>query len=372
MARHRLVHHQVVQHVPVVFAVERGDPLRRPVRWGGGDGDECRHRRHLQRPGRIAVGHRDAAVDLRHLDHLDRVVEHRDQPVLPDEGGLCGERAAAERQDVRVIGRLGGQLAEDLPDDRIALGCRPAWAAAPAVAAGDLGRQRRDLLADPVQVGVRPGQDGVRVGLGVQGQGQLPREQLGADPRVREPAVRGTLAEPRGQPRAVPGQRVQSGRAHGGDVVAAFRRVPQGSVDDVGDQGDRARELGDRGLQVHLWHGSQQLPGGGQGRGDPGQPASDRGEAIWQRGEVPGEQPVDGPARVGQQRVPGVLTQLVMLEDLPGHVVRHHGRVHLVLRRQRGGIHRAERGRPVVQGLPVGCERVRGGAGQLGVEPVVA
>ncbi len=89
-------------------------------------------------------------------------------------------------------GAVGGQLAEHLPDDRIALGRRPAWAADPAAAAGDLGRQRRDLLADPVQVGVRPGQDGVRVGLGVQGQGQLPREQLGADPRVREPAVRGT------------------------------------------------------------------------------------------------------------------------------------------------------------------------------------
>ena len=38
------------------------------------DRDERRQRRWLERPRRVAVGDRDAPVDLRHVDQLDRVV----------------------------------------------------------------------------------------------------------------------------------------------------------------------------------------------------------------------------------------------------------------------------------------------------------
>ena len=69
---------------------------------------------------------------------------------------------------------------------------------------------------------------------------------------------------------------------------------------DLGDQRDRAGELGDRGFQMHSWHRSEQLPGRRQHRGHLGEPSRDRGEPAGQRGEVPGQQLVDGAARVGQ------------------------------------------------------------------------
>ena len=145
---------------------------------------------------------------------------------------------------------------------------------------GDLRGQRADLRAHPVQVGVRPGEDGVRVRLCVQGERQFPGEQAGAGPRVRERWPRGGLGEPRGQPRAVPGQRVQSGRAHRRDVALASRRVPQRGVHDLGDQRDRAGELRDRGFQMDPGHRAQLLPRRRQRGRDRGQPARDRGEPV--------------------------------------------------------------------------------------------
>ncbi len=78
VAGHGLMHHQVVHHVPVVLAVERGDSPGRPVRRRRRHRDERRQRRGLERAGGVAVGHRDPAVDFRHRDQLHRVVVDRD------------------------------------------------------------------------------------------------------------------------------------------------------------------------------------------------------------------------------------------------------------------------------------------------------
>ena len=116
VAGHGLVHHQVVHHVPVVLAVERGDPLRRPVGRRRRDRDERGQRRRLERAGGVAVGHRDPAVDLRHRDQLDRVVVDRDQAAVGHEGGLRGQGVPAELQDGGVVRHVPGQPVEDLPD----------------------------------------------------------------------------------------------------------------------------------------------------------------------------------------------------------------------------------------------------------------
>ena len=60
-------------------------------------------------------------------------------------------------------------------------------------------------------------------------------------------------------------------------------------------------------------------------------PEHRRFQPFGQRREIPGQQLVDGPAGVGEQRVPGVLAQFVELEDPPRHAVGHHRGVHPVL-----------------------------------------
>ena len=79
------------------------------------------------------------------------------------------------------------------------------------------------------------------------------------------------------------------------------------------------------------------------------QPPGDRTQPVGQRREVPGQQLVDGLARVGEQRVPGVLAQLVDLEHPPGHAVRHHRGVHPVLGRQGAAVDRGEPRGPAVE-----------------------
>jgi hypothetical protein len=146
----------------------------------------------------------------------------------------------------------------------------------------------------------------------------------------------------------------------------------EGSPDLLADQRDRAVELPDGGLQVDPGHGLELAPGLGQHGGNLGQPAGHRGEPVRQRGEVPSQQLVDGPPRVGQHRVPGVFGQFVQLEHPPGHAVRHHRGVDLVLGRQRAEIQGVQAGGPAVQGAPLVGPGGRGRIGQPVVEPVVA
>ena len=85
-----------------------------------------------------------------------------------DERCLCFERVAAELEDVRVVGHIPRQLVKHLPDRlRAALtgpgfAC-PGFACPGSACPGHRGGQLGDLVADPVQVGLRPGQDRVRV-----------------------------------------------------------------------------------------------------------------------------------------------------------------------------------------------------------------
>jgi len=81
---------------------------------------------------------------------------------------------------------------------------------------------RSDLLAHPVQVGLRPGQDSVRVRGRAQGEGEFAGKPQRPDPGVREIAV--TVGEPCRQP---------------GRFGCGLER----HVDLVADQRDRAVEL---------------------------------------------------------------------------------------------------------------------------------
>ena len=81
MARHRLVHRQIANHVIVVFAKERFLSLFRPVFW----------RRSNREKGfailvewtrRITIGNGDAALEFRHRDHVQRNARDSDQVVL--------------------------------------------------------------------------------------------------------------------------------------------------------------------------------------------------------------------------------------------------------------------------------------------------
>ena len=100
---------------------------------------------------------------------------------------------------------------------------------------------RSDLLAHPVQVGLRPGQDSVRVRGRAQGEGEFAGKPQRPDPGVREIAV--TVGEPCRQPGAVPRQRLERGGAHPGELRGRFGCGLERHVDLVADQRDRAVEL---------------------------------------------------------------------------------------------------------------------------------
>ena len=168
------------------------------------------------------------------------------------------------------------------------------------------------------------------------------------------------------------GQRLEGGGPHPGELRAAAGRGLKCGVDLLADQRDRPVELPDRGFQVHPRHPPELPPGLGQHRGNLRQPPGHRTQPVAQRREVPGQQLVDGLARVGLQRVPGVLAQLVDLEHPPRHAVRHHRGVHPVLGRQGTPIDRGEPRGPAVKRTPFGLKRLRRGIRQARVEPVIA
>ena len=180
--------------VRVVLAVERAHPLGRPVRRSRRHREERREVRGLQRPGRVAVRHGDAAVDLGHLDDAHRIVPAlRDghQVVLADEPGRLLERLRAQPQHRRVVDVPGlGQLVEHL---------------AGVPAADEVG----DLRLDPHEVALGPHQHRVRRRLGVQRVPQLGGVQLGPEPGVAVGADRSTGAQGRLEPGDVVVQRLQ-------------------------------------------------------------------------------------------------------------------------------------------------------------------
>ena len=282
--------------------------------------------------------------------------------MVADEGRLRGQRLRAEGQDRRLFGGVGAEPVEDLPR-------RPA----------EVGRDPGDLVGDAVEVGLGPGQDRVGVRGRLQGQRELAGEQLRAEPGVGEtvrvigPAGGRSreLGQPGGEPVAVRRQRLERGRP--GLVDLGHRRV---SAHGIGrclrDQRDRPVELGDRGLQVNLRHPPEACARRRQRVGHPRQPAGQRVQPLRQRRVVPRQQHVDRRAGVGEQRVPGVLAQLLDFEQAARHVARHQRGVHPQLRLEGRPVQVGELGGEAVENAPLVRQRGLRHVRQQLVEPVIA
>ena len=122
MPRHRLVDGEFLQHVVVVLAEERLHALRRPVRRRRRDVEEGLAVL-LQRSRRIARGHGDAAIELRHGRDLNRLRRHGDEVLLADERRRRPPSVLLRQRDHRLVRRmLVGEFVEhrlDAPcDDR--------------------------------------------------------------------------------------------------------------------------------------------------------------------------------------------------------------------------------------------------------------
>ena len=126
-------------------------------------------------------------------------------------------------------------------------------------------------LLDPLEVGLGPGQHRVGVARGVQGEGELRGEPLGAQPRVAVGAV-----EPGPQPVEVLvecGHRGVPGRL---DLAAQRRLLAERALELGGEQRAGAGELADRRLDVHPGHRAERRARPGQPLRHGGQPAGDR------------------------------------------------------------------------------------------------
>jgi hypothetical protein len=166
-------------------------------------------------------------------------------------------------------------------------------------------------------------------------------------------------------------QRVERGRPHSLDIASSRRRGPQRAVHLLRQQRDRPVELGDRRLQVNLRRLRETGPRRRQRVGHRGQPAGQRAQPVGQRRVVPREQHVERLAGVGEQRVPGVLAQLLDLEQAAGHVVGHQRGVHPQLGRERHQVQVGEPGGVVVEAAPLVGERRLRPVREQAVEPVI-
>ena len=364
MAGHRLVHHQVVHHVPVVLAVERGDPVGGPVRRRRRNRDERRQRGGLERPRRVAVGDRDAPVDLRHVDQLDRVVVDRDQVVVADEGRLRGQRLGAEGEDGRLVGGGRAEPAEDLAR-------RPPRPAATRVISS-VTRSRsasaRARIASASAAACRVSESLRENSSGPSRGSAKPSSRRPAEPG----APRGELGEPGGEPVAVRRQRVERGGPRLVDLRCRRVAAPTASVRRVRDQRDRPVELGDRGLQVNLRHPPEAGAGRRQRVRHPRQPAGQRAQPLRQRRVVPRQQHVERRAGVGEERVPGLLAQLLDLEQAARHVARHQRGVDPQLRLEGRPVQVGQPGGEGVESAPLVRQRRLRPVRQQLVEPVIA
>jgi hypothetical protein len=113
-------------------------------------------------------------VQLRHHDHVDRVVVHRDQVALGDEPAGLGQRPPAQLEDGRVVGVVIGQPVEHAANQP--------WRSRRRAADARGGAGQLLLGAGQLALGAR--QDLVGVGGGVEGVGELAREPLGPDAGV--------------------------------------------------------------------------------------------------------------------------------------------------------------------------------------------
>jgi hypothetical protein len=247
-------------------------------------------------------------VDLRHLDDPDGVVEDRHQSLGPDERGGLVQRLRTDGQHGGVVHRRpGGEPVEQ--------------GAHVGGATGQVG----ELLLDAHQVRLGPGEDGVRRGLVVQGVPQLGGVALLAQAWVAVGVRQRGL-----QPADVLGDRLGRGGPRRLDLAAQGRFGLESTLDLGREQVERALELGDGRLDVDGGHAAHRSPGGGEGLRDGGQPTGQAVQPVGQRGEVAGEQQVEGGAGVGEQRVPGVLAQFVEREEPLGELRAQDLQVDLV------------------------------------------
>ena len=237
----------------------------------------------LQRARRIAVGNRDAAVDLGHDDDLDRVGVDGDQVVLAHErGGL--DQGLLGQGDDGVVGRhLGGDLVQHGPH-LVGTG------AAATHPCGGLG----DLLADPLQLRLGPGQQGVRVVVGVQGHGAAGGSQL-------RPFSRGVTGCASGQALGQPGQVLVEGRDSGVGAGPDLLTPPPPPPEFGGDQ---VRVPVNWPIAVSTWTAGippgsrvQVRAGLHQRGGNRRQPARGRAHPVGGRGELAGRRAGTSPCR---------------------------------------------------------------------------
>ena len=212
----------------------------RPVLRCRGDREVGRQRRRLERAGRVAVGDRDAAVDLGHHDDLDRVVVDRDEVAAPGRTRSSAPSRRSHRPTMVVV-------------VDVALGREPVEHPAHppvGVAVVEPGRRLGDVLLDPREVGLGAGQHRVGVGRGVQGERELAGELLGAQPGV---AVGRRRARDRSQSRC--SSSAATARVPGRlDLAAQRRLLAERALELGGEQRAGAGELPDRRLDVHPGH----------------------------------------------------------------------------------------------------------------------
>ena len=340
VARRAFVDAQQVDHPAVVFAQERVDLLLVPLVRNRRDGVEGLQVL-VERAWRVAVRHRHAALELRHLDDFHRRVRQRDQVVLADELGGLRQRRFGIRHHLVARRAFGvGQLERSL--DRLLL-----------LVGGGRFRQRGraglvlqhgagdavHLLAHALEFAL-----GALLDVGARQRRQQRELQLLVVQRLADAEVALRVRDQRlVQPGLVLGHGLLQAVDGGfGLRAVGFRQVLEVRGDEgVDDAEDAGVLLGD-GLGMHLGHARriQVLARLRQQRRDLLHARGGGFQAFRQRCEFARHQAVDRAAGdvVVDLRIPCPALQGFRGPDVVLQLVAQDGGVDLVLARQRGGV----------------------------------
>ncbi len=225
-----------------------------------------------------------------------------------------------------------------------------------------------DVLLDPDEVALGAGEDGVGVALGVEGERELAGELLRAEPGLT--VVPGVELGP--QPVDVRVDRVDGPVSRWLDLAAQRRLLGQGALQLGREQGARPGELADRRLDVHARHPAQRPPSGVQGMRYGVQPAGSGSQPVAEWRELARQQRVDRGARVGDQRVPLVVAQLLQCVQPGPQLGGEDLRVHAVGRRECVQLQCVQLGQPGGRPALLVVERFGTEVCQPVVEAVVA
>ena len=372
--RHGLVDGEVAQREDVVLAQERARLLLGPLL-----GQRCDREEGLlaavEGAGRVAVRHRDAALELRHDHDLDRVRRHCDEVVLLDERGRVGQVARRGLDDPVAIGELAAGDLEGGAGDGLAVRL--------VGLGGELGvgvLLEVDRLGHVVHLQPDAGElgEGAVPDVGarerrVEREGELAVEHLLADAEVAGRGGQQGLLQPLLL-------RLDGGArgGHGLLEAVAQRRVELGQrrSDHLVEEGEHAAVLLHRDLGVDPGHPARDQGGADlfEEAGELLEPGGDGGQAGWQRRVLPRHQAEDGAAGGAgvEKRVALPLAQRLELPERRLQVVLEQRRVDLVGTRELVAVDLGEGVEQLAREL-----RLRGaGAGrdlvEAGVEAVVA